>query len=64
MYVWQWQENMLVWRNYDSKISTFLNKIYQPNVRTIINIHYEINFEEMTEENLQTGLKRKIRRVK
>lgn len=63
MYVWQWQDHTLTWRNYDSKISEFLNKMYKPNIRTMIQIHYEIDFKAMTEENIQTGLKRNIRRI-
>ena len=62
---WQFQSNNNDWIDYDQKISIFLNEMYNKNHygRTIIKVYCEIDFKMMTEENLQTNEKIKIRQL-
>ena len=67
-YVWQFQNNRNIWKNYDEDTAAFLESRFNQNpvatfwCMTSRDIYY-IDLREKTQTNRQTGNKRPIRRI-
>jgi len=67
-YVWQFQNNRNIWKNYDKDTAAFLESRFNQNpvatfwCMTSRDIYY-IDLREKTQTNRQTGNKRPIRRI-